>query len=74
MSVRIRMIRRSLNINRIGYDKRTNPALSREVPPNQTKQALKVLKARNKFGKGSLSPAQLDEIPGLEIDCDVCED
>ena len=54
-------------MSRIGYDKHsTNSALSRKVPPTQTKQALKVLKAHNKFGKDSLSPTQLDEIPGLE--------
>jgi hypothetical protein len=61
-------MRRSLNVKRIGYRKHhTNPTRSREVPPSQTKQALKVLKAHNKFGTDTLSPTQLDEIPGLEI-------
>lgn len=61
-------MRLSHNMIRIGNNKHiTNPSLRRTVPSNQTKQALKVLKAHNKFGKHTLSSNELDDIPGLEI-------
>ena len=38
----------------------------RIMPSNNTRQARKVLRAHNKFGTESLSPNQIDNIPGLE--------
>ena len=38
----------------------------RIMPNNNTRQALKVRRAHNKFGTESLSPDQIDNIPGLE--------
>ena len=60
-------IRTSLHMSRLGKGSYpTHSKMTRNVSPNQTKQALKVLKAHNKFGKDTLSSDQIDEIPGLE--------
>ena len=60
-------MRTSLRMGRIGKGSYpTHSKMTRNVSPNQTKQALKVLKAHNKFGKDTLSSDQIDEIPGLE--------
>jgi hypothetical protein len=40
--------------------------VSRKIPKDRTKQALKVLRAHNKYGDQTLSPEQIDDIPGLE--------
>ena len=40
--------------------------VSRTIPKDRTKQALKVLRAHNKYGDQTLSPEQIDDIPGLE--------
>ena len=40
--------------------------VSRTIPKDRTKQALKVLRAHNKHGDQALSPEQIDDIPGIE--------
>ena len=41
------------------------PSSRREVPPEHITIALKVSKARRKFGNGLLEQEQIDTIPGL---------
>tara|TARA_R110000824_G_scaffold27881_1_gene94172 strand:- start:65 stop:298 length:234 start_codon:yes stop_codon:yes gene_type:complete len=46
--------------------KKKDKRCTRVVPKDNTKQALKVLRAHYKFGNQTLNPDQVDEIPGLE--------
>jgi|TARA_R110000824_G_C14994132_1_gene655523 hypothetical protein len=48
------------------HKKYVKPSQRREVPPEQTVQALKTLKAHRKFGQGKLEQDEISEIPGLE--------
>tara|TARA_Y100000310_G_scaffold103804_2_gene102172 strand:+ start:1980 stop:2192 length:213 start_codon:yes stop_codon:yes gene_type:complete len=44
-----------------------DPNRSLRTPKDRPIQARKVHNAHVKYGKGSLSPEQIDEIPGIEI-------